>query len=93
MSAVRNQSVVWFVFLPVAPVTTAGPAIPALAGVTIALGLLSVLLLGHLLCFHIYLSEYTLLPARFLKMFLSAELYLFVTLFVQYKLFCEIVLM
>ncbi len=83
MSAVRNQSVVWFVFLPVAPVTTAGPAIPALAGVTIALGLLSVLLLGHLLCFHIYLSEYTLLPARFLKMFLSAELYLFVTLFGQ----------
>jgi len=51
--------VVWFVFLPVAPVTTAGPAIPALAGVTIALGLLSALLLGHLLCFHIYLSEYT----------------------------------
>uniref|UniRef100_A0A8C1R0X2 Palmitoyltransferase n=1 Tax=Cyprinus carpio TaxID=7962 RepID=A0A8C1R0X2_CYPCA len=52
---VRNESVVWFVFLPVAPVTTAGPAIPALAGVTIALGLLSALLLGHLLCFHIYL--------------------------------------
>ncbi|XP_051566873.1 palmitoyltransferase ZDHHC1-like isoform X2 [Myxocyprinus asiaticus] len=52
---VKNESVVWFVFLPVAPVTTAGPAIPALAGVTIALGLLSALLLGHLLCFHIYL--------------------------------------
>uniref|UniRef100_A0A672LVP4 Palmitoyltransferase n=1 Tax=Sinocyclocheilus grahami TaxID=75366 RepID=A0A672LVP4_SINGR len=52
---VRNESVVWFVFLPVAPVTTAGPAIPTLAGVTIALGLLSALLLGHLLCFHMYL--------------------------------------
>uniref|UniRef100_A0A9J7Y632 Zinc finger DHHC-type containing 1 n=1 Tax=Cyprinus carpio carpio TaxID=630221 RepID=A0A9J7Y632_CYPCA len=52
---VRNESLVWFVFLPVAPVTTAGSAIPALAGVTIALGLLSALLLGHLLCFHIYL--------------------------------------
>ncbi|XP_051994254.1 palmitoyltransferase ZDHHC1 isoform X2 [Xyrauchen texanus] len=52
---VKNESVVWFVFLPVAPVTTAGPAIPALAGVTIALGVLSALLLGHLLCFHIYL--------------------------------------
>ncbi|TRY56522.1 hypothetical protein DNTS_015670 [Danionella cerebrum] len=51
----RNETVVWFVFLPVAPVTTAGPAIPALAAVTIALGLLSALLLGHLLCFHIYL--------------------------------------
>ncbi|XP_030622405.1 palmitoyltransferase ZDHHC1 [Chanos chanos] len=52
---VKNESVVWFVFLPVAPVSTAGPAIPALAGITIALGLLSALLLGHLLCFHIYL--------------------------------------
>ncbi|KAI7814717.1 palmitoyltransferase ZDHHC1 isoform X1 [Triplophysa rosa] len=52
---VKNESVVWFVFLPVAPVTTAGPAIPALAGVAIAVGLLSALLLGHLLCFHIYL--------------------------------------
>uniref|UniRef100_A0A8C9QPX9 Palmitoyltransferase n=1 Tax=Scleropages formosus TaxID=113540 RepID=A0A8C9QPX9_SCLFO len=52
---VRNETVVWFVFLPVAPVSTAGPAIPALAGITIALGLLSALLLGHLLCFHIYL--------------------------------------
>ncbi len=82
MSAVRNQSVVWFVFLPVAPVTTAGPAIPALAGVTIALGLLSVLLLGHLLCFHIYLSEYTLLPARFLKMFcLQSYIYLLLYLY------------
>ncbi|XP_060767741.1 palmitoyltransferase ZDHHC1 [Neoarius graeffei] len=52
---VKNESVVWFVFLPVAPVSTTGPAIPALAGVTITMGLLSSLLLGHLLCFHIYL--------------------------------------
>ncbi|XP_026992895.2 palmitoyltransferase ZDHHC1 isoform X1 [Tachysurus fulvidraco] len=52
---VKNESVVWFVFLPVAPVSTAGPAIPALAGVTITMGLLSSLLLGHLLCFHVYL--------------------------------------
>uniref|UniRef100_A0AAZ3RTS5 Palmitoyltransferase n=1 Tax=Oncorhynchus tshawytscha TaxID=74940 RepID=A0AAZ3RTS5_ONCTS len=52
---VKNETVVWFVFLPVAPVSTAGPAIPALAGLTIALGLLSGLLLGHLLCFHFYL--------------------------------------
>ncbi|XP_058238024.1 palmitoyltransferase ZDHHC1 isoform X1 [Hemibagrus wyckioides] len=54
-ASVKNESVVWFVFLPVAPVSTAGPAIPALAGVTITMGLLSSLLLGHLLCFHIYL--------------------------------------
>ncbi|KAJ8248991.1 hypothetical protein GJAV_G00229990 [Gymnothorax javanicus] len=52
---VKNETVVWFVFLPVAPITTTGPAIPALAGITIALGLLSALLLGHLLCFHLYL--------------------------------------
>lgn len=51
----KNESVVWFVFLPVAPVSTTGPAIPALAGITVALGLLSALLLGHLLCFHMYL--------------------------------------
>ncbi|XP_076856217.1 palmitoyltransferase ZDHHC1 isoform X2 [Brachyhypopomus gauderio] len=52
---VKNESVVWFVFLPVAPVSTSGPAVPVLAGVTIVLGLLSSLLLGHLLCFHVYL--------------------------------------
>ncbi|XP_058849888.1 palmitoyltransferase ZDHHC1 isoform X4 [Acipenser ruthenus] len=53
--AVRNDSGIWFVFLPVAPVSTTGPAIPALAAITIALGLLSTILLGHLLIFHIYL--------------------------------------
>ncbi|KAM4602881.1 palmitoyltransferase ZDHHC1 isoform 2-T3 [Polymixia lowei] len=52
---VKNETGVWFVFLPVAPVSTAGAAIPALAGLTIALGLLSCTLLGHLFCFHIYL--------------------------------------
>ncbi|KAK1802513.1 hypothetical protein P4O66_021793, partial [Electrophorus voltai] len=51
----KNESAVWFIFLPVAPFSTSGPAIPALAGVTVALGLLSSLLLGHLLCFHVYL--------------------------------------
>ncbi|RXM33537.1 Tubulin polymerization-promoting protein family member 3 [Acipenser ruthenus] len=53
--SVRNDSGIWFVFLPVAPVSTTGPAIPALAAITIALGLLSTILLGHLLIFHIYL--------------------------------------
>ncbi|XP_067104775.1 palmitoyltransferase ZDHHC1 isoform X2 [Osmerus mordax] len=52
---VKNETVVWFVFLPVAPVSTAGAAIPAMAGITVAMGLLCALLLGHLLCFHIYL--------------------------------------
>ncbi|XP_072574458.1 palmitoyltransferase ZDHHC1 isoform X2 [Paramormyrops kingsleyae] len=52
---VSNGTLVWFVFLPVAPVSTSGPAIPALAGITVAIGLLSALLLGHLLCFHMYL--------------------------------------
>uniref|UniRef100_A0A8C6THR6 Palmitoyltransferase n=1 Tax=Neogobius melanostomus TaxID=47308 RepID=A0A8C6THR6_9GOBI len=52
---VRNESAVWFVFLPVAPVSAAGPVIPGLAAITIALGLLSCVLLCHLLGFHVYL--------------------------------------
>ncbi|XP_074513120.1 palmitoyltransferase ZDHHC1 [Sebastes fasciatus] len=52
---VRNESGVWFVFLPVAPVPSAAAVIPGLAAVTIGLGLLSSGLLCHLLCFHIYL--------------------------------------
>ncbi|XP_044214778.1 palmitoyltransferase ZDHHC1-like isoform X2 [Thunnus albacares] len=52
---VRNETGVWFVFLPVAPVSAAAAVIPALAAVTIGLALLSSVLLCHLLCFHIYL--------------------------------------
>ncbi|XP_039993001.1 palmitoyltransferase ZDHHC1 isoform X2 [Xiphias gladius] len=52
---VRNETGVWFLFLPVAPVRSAAAVIPGLAAVTIALGLLSSVLLCHLLCFHIYL--------------------------------------
>ncbi|XP_022606037.1 probable palmitoyltransferase ZDHHC1 [Seriola dumerili] len=52
---VRNETGLWFVFLPVAPVRSAAAVIPGLAAVTIALGLLSSVLLCHLLCFHIYL--------------------------------------
>ncbi|XP_051703164.1 palmitoyltransferase ZDHHC1 isoform X12 [Oryctolagus cuniculus] len=52
---VKNQSDVWFVFLPAAPVETKAPAILVLAALLILLGLLSTALLGHLLCFHIYL--------------------------------------
>ncbi|XP_029354795.1 palmitoyltransferase ZDHHC1 isoform X2 [Echeneis naucrates] len=52
---VRNETGVWFVFLPVAPVRSAAAVIPGLAAGTIALGLLSSVLLCHLLCFHLYL--------------------------------------
>ncbi|KAM4593416.1 palmitoyltransferase ZDHHC1 isoform 2-T2 [Odontesthes bonariensis] len=52
---VRNETGVWFLFLPVAPLRSAAAVIPALAAVTVALGLLSSVLLCHLLCFHIYL--------------------------------------
>uniref|UniRef100_A0A8C9XBI0 Palmitoyltransferase n=1 Tax=Sander lucioperca TaxID=283035 RepID=A0A8C9XBI0_SANLU len=52
---VRNDTSVWLVFLPLAPVGSAAPVIPALAAVTMALALLSLVLLCHLLCFHIYL--------------------------------------
>ncbi|XP_072492147.1 palmitoyltransferase ZDHHC1-like isoform X10 [Notamacropus eugenii] len=51
----KNHTDVWFVFLPAAPVETQAPAILALAALLILLGLLSLTLLGHLLCFHIYL--------------------------------------
>uniref|UniRef100_A0A3P8RIY8 Palmitoyltransferase n=1 Tax=Amphiprion percula TaxID=161767 RepID=A0A3P8RIY8_AMPPE len=51
----KNETGVWFVFLPVAPLRSAAAVIPVLAAVTIALSLLSSGLLCHLLCFHIYL--------------------------------------
>ncbi|XP_047644755.1 palmitoyltransferase ZDHHC1 isoform X6 [Phacochoerus africanus] len=51
----KNHTDVWFMFLPAAPVKTQAPAILALAALLILLGLLSTALLGHLLCFHIYL--------------------------------------
>ncbi|XP_039744918.1 palmitoyltransferase ZDHHC1 isoform X7 [Pteropus medius] len=56
----KNHTDVWFVFLPAAPVETQAPAILALAGLLILLGLLSTALLGHLLCFHIYLMWHKL---------------------------------
>lgn len=57
LAVLKNHTDVWFVFLPAAPVETQAPAILALAALLILLGLLSTALLGHLLCFHIYLSE------------------------------------
>ena len=55
--AARNDSSVWFIFLPMAPLSSAAAVIPALAAVTVALALLSSVLLSHLLCFHVYLSR------------------------------------
>ncbi|XP_074864784.1 palmitoyltransferase ZDHHC1 isoform X2 [Carettochelys insculpta] len=51
----KNHTDIWFVFLPAAPIETQAPAILILAGILILLGLLTVILLGHLLIFHIYL--------------------------------------
>ncbi|XP_013359343.1 PREDICTED: probable palmitoyltransferase ZDHHC1 isoform X4 [Chinchilla lanigera] len=56
----KNHTDAWFVFLPAAPVETQAPAILALAALLILLGLLSTALLGHLLCFHIYLMWHKL---------------------------------
>ncbi|XP_027261629.1 palmitoyltransferase ZDHHC1 isoform X6 [Cricetulus griseus] len=56
----KNHTDVWFVFLPAAPVETQAPAILALAALLILLGLLSTALLGHLLCFHMYLMWHKL---------------------------------
>ncbi|XP_029781287.1 probable palmitoyltransferase ZDHHC1 isoform X6 [Suricata suricatta] len=57
LAVLKNHTDVWFVFLPAAPVETQAPAILALAALLILLGLLSTALLGHLLCFHIYLRD------------------------------------
>lgn len=57
----KNQTDVWFVFLPAAPVETRAAAILASAGLVIILGLLTLFLLGHLLIFHIYLSRHLIL--------------------------------
>uniref|UniRef100_A0A8B9GSA2 Palmitoyltransferase n=1 Tax=Amazona collaria TaxID=241587 RepID=A0A8B9GSA2_9PSIT len=53
----KNQTDRWFVFLPAAPVETQAPAILITTGIFILLSLMTVVLLGHLLIFHIYLSS------------------------------------
>ncbi|XP_014643958.1 PREDICTED: probable palmitoyltransferase ZDHHC1 isoform X1 [Ceratotherium simum simum] len=60
LAVLKNHTDVWFMFLPAAPVETQAPAILALAALLILLGLLSTALLGHLLCFHIYLMWHKL---------------------------------
>ncbi|XP_048672621.2 palmitoyltransferase ZDHHC1 isoform X3 [Caretta caretta] len=55
LEVLKNDTDIWFVFLPAAPIETQAPAILVLAGILILLGLLTVILLGHLLIFHIYL--------------------------------------
>ncbi|NXQ34958.1 ZDHC1 palmitoyltransferase, partial [Alaudala cheleensis] len=53
--ALRNHMDRWFVFLPASPVETRAPAILVTAGIFILLSLVTMILLGHLLTFHIYL--------------------------------------
>ncbi|NXL04268.1 ZDHC1 palmitoyltransferase, partial [Mesembrinibis cayennensis] len=53
--ALKNHTDRWFVFLPAAPVETWASAILVTAGIFILLSLMTVILLGHLLTFHIYL--------------------------------------
>ncbi|NWH33037.1 ZDHC1 palmitoyltransferase, partial [Chloropsis hardwickii] len=53
--ALKNHMDRWFVFLPASPVETQAPAILVTAGIFILLSLVTVILLGHLLTFHIYL--------------------------------------
>ncbi|NWS41281.1 ZDHC1 palmitoyltransferase, partial [Probosciger aterrimus] len=55
--ALKNQTDRWFVFLPAAPVETRAPAILITTGIFILLSLMTVVLLGHLLIFHIYLMR------------------------------------
>ncbi|NXX20188.1 ZDHC1 palmitoyltransferase, partial [Podargus strigoides] len=53
--ALKNHTDRWFVFLPAAPVETTASAILVTTGIFILLSLTTVILLGHLLTFHIYL--------------------------------------
>ncbi|NXG47556.1 ZDHC1 palmitoyltransferase, partial [Psilopogon haemacephalus] len=53
--AVKNHSDCWFVFLPAAPLQSQAWPILLTAGIFILLSLTTVILLGHLLAFHIYL--------------------------------------
>ncbi|NWR34671.1 ZDHC1 palmitoyltransferase, partial [Tachuris rubrigastra] len=53
--ALRNHMDRWLVFLPASPVETKAPAILVTTGIFILLSLVTVILLGHLLTFHIYL--------------------------------------
>ncbi|NXP47501.1 ZDHC1 palmitoyltransferase, partial [Heliornis fulica] len=53
--ALKNHTERWFVFLPAAPLETWASAILVTDGIFILLSLMTVILLGHLLTFHIYL--------------------------------------
>lgn len=57
MAAVKGNNT-WLVFLPAAPLETGSISLLALAFITILLALAALLLLCHLLCFHIYLREF-----------------------------------
>ncbi|XP_069073513.1 palmitoyltransferase ZDHHC11-like [Pleurodeles waltl] len=50
-----TSNTTWFVFLPAAPVETTPAGILAIAILTVMLGVAPILLLGHLLVFHLYL--------------------------------------
>ncbi|KAK0150035.1 putative palmitoyltransferase ZDHHC1 [Merluccius polli] len=52
---VTNDTGLWLIFLPLAPLDSPGAVVPTLAALTIGLGLLSCTLLTHLLGFHMYL--------------------------------------
>lgn len=53
--AIQNHSDVWYVFLPASPVETQASVILGLAALVSVMGLITILLIGQLLCFHIYL--------------------------------------
>ncbi|XP_072279005.1 palmitoyltransferase ZDHHC1 [Pyxicephalus adspersus] len=52
---VKNLSDVWYVFLPACPIETQASVILGLAALVSVMGLITIFLIGQLLCFHIYL--------------------------------------
>lgn len=82
----------WFVFLPASPVETRAPAILVTAGIFILLSLVTVILLGHLLTFHIYLCRCFIIytPISFLLIFYSSCIHCVFTRVTNIHPFCKI---
>ncbi|XP_036929143.1 palmitoyltransferase ZDHHC11 isoform X3 [Acanthopagrus latus] len=65
-SMLRNST--WLVFLPLAPIKTSSAGLLILAFITVMLSFISLLLLGHLLGFHLYLFHKGISTYDYVKM-------------------------
>ncbi|XP_068180448.1 palmitoyltransferase ZDHHC11 [Antennarius striatus] len=63
----------WLAFLPLAPIKTSSAALLITAFITVILSTISLLLLGHLLCFHFYLFYKGISTYDYVKMHCEKE--------------------